>query len=313
MKKINSDLSVAEKETIIRSRDVRYGGDSHGITRGMELNHIILDSEITKEEINCFRSNYYNSKTERKSCGLLIEDEAYEKLLKLASESGRTAPIVLRAMLYYREEEMQYSKPDIFKYFEPDDTAPVPIGEYTGNISNYIRSRSRKAFLQKMIPAVSVSKVISLVNDYLRNFVDEKSIRSVDTIELRENSYAVIDGCIIAAGINWTENNSDIYRAIKKKFRLNDTNDIIWICFTKTGYIGGVYSGAGICFHRESISGKIIKSSAEEWDESLVLIFPVTPQMLNERTTKDYMTGTGNWLIDNHVPVMDYYNHNYHY
>lgn len=54
------------------------------------------------------------------------------------------------------------------------------------------------------------------------------------------------------------------------------------------------------------------KSSAEEWDDSLVLIFPITPDMLEERTSKDYMTAVGNWMIDNHVPMMDYFNHNYH-
>ena len=49
-----------------------------------------------------------------------------------------------------------------------------------------------------------------------------------------------------------------------------------------------------------------------EWDEGTVLVFPlINLKKLKDLDRSDIESGIGNYLIDNDVPILDYYSHNY--
>lgn len=116
------------------------------------------------------------------------------------------------------------------------------------------------------------------------------------------------------------------YQNIKDKNQLKDTRDIVWIKFTKSGYAGVVAVSSDINFDiPESIreydkknedgkwlrnsSGIIIHKLEQEWDESFVLIFPLHDMGKYQR--HDIEKAVGNYLIEQKVPLLDYYSHLY--
>lgn len=129
---------------------------------------------------------------------------------------------------------------------------------------------------------------------------------------------------------NTTENRNrfvDInYQNIKEKNQLNDSRDIVWIKFTKSGYAGIVAVSSDINFDipksikeydqkkedgkwLRNSSGIIIHKLKQEWDESFVLIFPL--QDMGKYQRHDIEKAVGNYLIEQNVPLLDYYSHLY--
>lgn len=118
----------------------------------------------------------------------------------------------------------------------------------------------------------------------------------------------------------------DLYKKIQDEYNLNNPHDIVWMKFTKDGYLGVVASGSDINFKKPNskseynlkyddkwaynTSGILIDMLGKEWDESFVLVFPLVniPKHLNRQ---DIENGIGNFLLYNSVRILDLYSHRY--
>lgn len=132
----------------------------------------------------------------------------------------------------------------------------------------------------------------------------------------------------IGIGINPKFNNEvkvksekDAYRGrisyfdIKQQSGISCKEDIVWIKFNLNGCISVIGVGCDIYFTpktKETTSaGKINKYLKQEWDEKLVLVFPLIGLEKSEYNRSDIESGIGNYLIANDIPILDYYSHNY--
>ena len=129
------------------------------------------------------------------------------------------------------------------------------------------------------------------------------------------------------------------YNKIKELFHLEDERDIIWMKFTKKGYLGVVATSNDIGFdfpssksaydkkievydsyerkYKEvwkfSSSGILADKVDDKWDETYVLIFPLEKDSgFCKYNRHQIETAIGNYLISKNVPIIDYYSHNYH-
>lgn len=115
------------------------------------------------------------------------------------------------------------------------------------------------------------------------------------------------------------------YENIKKEFGLADVRDIVWMKFTSSGSLGVVASSNDVNFQKPrsikeydekqqngrwkyNTSGIIIDHLGEKWDESFVLIFPIKciPKGMTRHGVEKKI---GNHLIDEGIPILDYYSH----
>lgn len=116
------------------------------------------------------------------------------------------------------------------------------------------------------------------------------------------------------------------YSDIKEKSGIDHKEDIVWVKFNKSGCVSVVGVGCDIYFTQkakdETSAGKInsfLKQLNQdenpenyEWDEGTVLVFPlINLKKLKDLDRSDIESGIGNYLIDNDVPILDYYSHNY--
>ena len=98
------------------------------------------------------------------------------------------------------------------------------------------------------------------------------------------------------------------------KINPENKENIVWIKFTEDGFISGIGTGCDIYFTDETkkrtTAGRINKKLNLNWDETVVLIFPLIniPDGLNR---SDVESGIGNYLISKGVPILDFYSHNY--
>nr|DAP44686.1 MAG TPA: hypothetical protein [Caudoviricetes sp.] len=126
------------------------------------------------------------------------------------------------------------------------------------------------------------------------------------------------------------------YDDIQQKFQLNDRRDLVWMKFTKDGYLGvvavsddvnfdmpencSVYDKKHIVYnaHKKrkeeewvhNSAGIIVHKLGKEWDDSFVLIFPL--KGIPEGYTRlDVETAIGNMLIEKNIPILDFYSHMY--
>lgn len=167
--------------------------------------------------------------------------------------------------------------------------------------------RLEKAREQYELPAVSKDDIKRLVNDFLLSLNmkvisnPEYSPRKVEdrAIGIRRINYSKI----------WDDN----------KPEQAEKEDIVWIKFVeakeeKDRYISVVGVGCDISFtdntKNTTSSGKIIKELDLEWDDKEMFIFPLKniPAGLKR---SDIESGIGNYLIDNGVPILDFYSHNF--
>ena len=172
--------------------------------------------------------------------------------------------------------------------------------------------RFEKAQEQAKLPPAAVGTIVDYIKEYL-GFV------GIETTEQPIINPQSID-----------------YDEIKEQFGLQDKKDIIWLKFTKDGYLCVVAMGDDINFdipknsddydkkrqvynpekktYEEkwvhNSSGILLHKLGKEWDKSFVLLFPLKniPQGYNRG---DVEKAIGNWLIYKEVPVLDYYSHNY--
>jgi len=102
------------------------------------------------------------------------------------------------------------------------------------------------------------------------------------------------------------------YDIIKNVFNLKYPSDVVWMKFTEDGYLGVVADSFDINFRYENSSGTLIRVNDKEkkWNESCVVIFPITEDLLMYKTRKEIETGVGNYLESKGVPVIDYFSHN---
>lgn len=127
--------------------------------------------------------------------------------------------------------------------------------------------------------------------------------------------------------------NESIYASIQSDNNLFDIRDIVWMKFTKDGYLGVVAVSNDINFDipeleeqynytddgklksaqnkwKYNTSGIIVHHLKKEWDESFVLIFPLQ-NIPSGLSRGDIECGVGNYLIDRGVPILDYYSHRF--
>lgn len=142
---------------------------------------------------------------------------------------------------------------------------------------------------------VSVDKIIKYVNHFLKHI----------GITPCENHLFKL------SGTQWID-----YRDIQKKHNLNDKRDIVWMKFTQDGYLGVVAVSSDINFNKPdnhnrcNTSGMIIYHLGKQWDEGFVLLFPLT-NLSTTLSRHAVECGIGNYLIENGVPILDFYSHNY--
>ncbi|RKP46311.1 hypothetical protein D7Z26_24875 [Cohnella endophytica] len=184
------------------------------------------------------------------------------------------------------------------KYFKTYEGTPR---SYRSSV-HFNDFRLRKAMEQAKLEPVAVEQVIEYINAFLA------------AISMNQ-----IESPIVRA----TEIN---YKKIKDTNNLTDKRDIVWLKFTKDGFIGVVATSDDVNFNipeskdvyhdkdgnswRYNTSGIIVHSVDQEWDESFVLIYPLR-NIPDGLTRHDIEKGIGNYLINNRVPILDFYSHNY--
>lgn len=179
------------------------------------------------------------------------------------------------------------------KYLEPYEGTPRGIKASV----HHDKFRLEKAEEEAKKKVVGIEKIIEFTNQFLKAMSFESNecininIKDVDYIE------------------------------IQNKHKLNDIRDIVWMKFTKDGYLGVVATSNDINYDipqskegynsrwKYNTSGIIINHLNKEWDENFVLIFPL--KSINNISRGVIERGIGNYLISKGVPILDFYSHNY--
>ena len=204
------------------------------------------------------------------------------------------------------------------RYLYVDDDAYY-VSNYDGK--KYAQSVHGKSFVrykrareQEKMDTVPIEKIIGIIKDFLGNI-------GIKTIEnpLIENPLEIN------------------YQEIKEKFKLNDQKDIVWLKFTTDGHIGVVAASDDVNFdfpnsmdeydkkHKVfnpytkkyedewvyNTSGILLHKLYKTWDKSFILLFPLNgiPYGYNRSHIEHAI---GNLLIENKVPILDYFSHLYY-
>ncbi len=150
--------------------------------------------------------------------------------------------------------------------------------------------RKNKATVEAQKERVELSYICKLIDEFLKKVGIESEC-------------IIIKGIDILLSIN--------YEVIKRQYKLNCQSDIVWIKFTDDGYLGVVASSNDINFKSNNTSYKLINYVGKKWNENLILIVPLPKISYTERLLIEKMLG--NYLIDNNIPIIDYYSHNLQY
>lgn len=141
---------------------------------------------------------------------------------------------------------------------------------------------------------VEIKDIKEYCDKFLKGLKDDDYILNYDILvmNLKENP------------IKW-----GFYTKIKNKYNLSDKGDIVWLKFTKDGYLGVVASSNDINFSDGNTSGKILKFLGKKWNKDIVVIIPLKfeDDILNRQLVE---SGIGNYLISKDVPILDYFSHN---
>lgn len=204
---------------------------------------------------------------------------------------------------------------DFEKYFieVPDASYYIDGKKYWQSVHGKAYTRYNKAQKEVMKKTIDKEEIIKYVNDLLKTV----GIAEVNTpiMELSE--------------IN--------YKTLKEKYELDNERDIVWIKFTKDGFVGCIAVGNDINFQIPSnsseydnvetkyneyekvwikvwiynSSGILIHKLNKEWDESFVLVFPLKGLKESGYCRHDIEMAIGNYLSKGkNVPIIDYYSHN---
>ena len=149
--------------------------------------------------------------------------------------------------------------------------------------------RKETAKKQKELPSITIEHVMNI---------------------LWENYYAVLK---IDNPKKWGRVS---YSKIVKSSGIEDKKNIIWIKFAKDIqtdelYVGTVGAGYDINNHwdYENMSGMLVKHANCVWDDSSVLVIPV--RLRDGKKRDDFEKAIGNLLIKEHVPIIDYFSHDF--
>lgn len=214
---------------------------------------------------------------------------------------------------------------EFFDIYPDTPSKTTSSTKYEERNSNW-NKRIKKAHEQSKIDPIQYSQVLTYVNEFLTCLEAKDSSvgksEKKNTIILDGREQTIINKGIIAKKCKWTvpvwdkiEGKYSVwenkYSKIQKKFGLNHTKNILWLKFTQKGYLGVVAKGMDINFFNDNTSGKLVNAVNDKWDESFVLIFPLTDSILNKRDTGEIERAIGNYLISKGVPIIDFYSHNY--
>lgn len=216
------------------------------------------------------------------------------------------------------------------KYFIPDDDAfyqnSQGIIKFRGIKGWYGDTvRLDKAINQAKLEPIPLSEVFSHVNNFLEllrhdNKTTSKNVQC-DVITLDNTLHLVLDNGIIAKSLSWSLPNynnklgtydkwDDKYNKIQTMFSLSRPSNILWIKFTKQGYVGVVAKSFDINFKTDNSSGILINKVNQELNEDFVFIFPLTDEILGDKSTGEVELAVGQYLIEMNVPIIDFYSHN---
>ena len=217
---------------------------------------------------------------------------------------------------------------NIEKFFAENPDTPLKTTEstkYEERSSNW-NKRIKKAHEQSQIEPIQYGQVFAYVNEFLTCLEEingwvSKMVQT-SSVFLDGKKQTIINKGIIAKECKWTVPVFDKttkkysvwepkYSVIKEKFGLSHTKNILWLKFTRKGYLGVVAKGMDINFFNDNTSGKLLNAVKDTWDESFVLIFPLTDLILDKRDTGEIERAVGNYLISKDVPIIDFYSHNY--
>lgn len=225
---------------------------------------------------------------------------------------------------------------DLEKYFQKNESAFYLDGKgekrFRGVHKYYGDTlRNDKAKNQSEFSPAPICNVFAYVNEFIEllrteNGYSEKNVR-FEPFVLDNTVHTIMDNGILAMGLKWDDPIYDCkkkeyvewdykYDIIKDKFKLNKPSDIVWIKFTTNGHVGVIAKSFDINFDRKTSDGKPISSTVlveevgEKWDKSFVMIFPMTPEIIGNRSIEDLELGIGNYLINKKVPIIDFYSHN---
>lgn len=202
---------------------------------------------------------------------------------------------------------------NVKKYFweDPDSSYCIDGKKYWQSVHGKSYFRYEKALKESEKNVVPIETIITYVNELL----EAVGIPSVN---------------------NPIMNPEVDYQSLKKKFELDDERDIIWIKFTKDGFIGVVATSNDInfnippcnsaydekvrkyneylkkdeCVWKYNSSGILLHKLGMEWDESFILVFPLKKLKENCKYTRHAIEmAIGNYLIEQNVPIIDYYSH----
>lgn len=192
--------------------------------------------------------------------------------------------------------------------------------------------RKDKAIDQTKLPPTPICEVFSYINEFIEmlrkeNGYTHENVR-FDTIVLDNSIHPIIDNGIICNQLDWKLPIYDTakrryvewdykYDVISSVFHTKDPKNLIWLKFTQTGRVGVVAKSFDINFNRKRDDGSLISSDflvkkvGDSWDKSFVMIFPMTPEILGNRSVGELELGIGNYLTDEkNVPIIDFYSHN---
>ena len=203
-------------------------------------------------------------------------------------------------------EQYLYKDPDAY-YIGNDG------GEYNQSVHGNSHTRYNKAKEQiSEYSPVPKEKIIRLILEFLNKVGISTSCEPQTTLE-------TID-----------------YSKIKTDYNLDDERDIVWLKFTEDKYLGVIAVSNDVNFQipkcKEDYdkkhwvynayerrkkeewvynsAGILVHKLGKKWDDSFVLLFPLKNIPVGY-CRGDVEQAIGNMLIENNVPIIDYFSHLY--
>lgn len=182
--------------------------------------------------------------------------------------------------------------------------------------------RVPKAYQQAGAEAVSVPRVMAYGSEFLDRLCGGAAEPNGSPLWLDGREQEIVGRCVLARGCAWKPPVYDAkrrrytfhdhkYDAIQAYFGLNDPRDIVWLKFTRDGFLGVVADSFDINFCDDSTSGRLLRCVGKMWDSRFVVIFPISPAVMARcgHTRREIETGIGNYLAAKGVPIIDFYSH----
>lgn len=206
-------------------------------------------------------------------------------------------------------------KERIKEFFKEDPAAAYYKGgkKYWQSVHGNAYTRYNKAKEEARKIPVDKEKIIGYVNDLLK------------AVGIAE----VINPIMKLSEIN--------YKSLKEEYELDDERDLVWIKFTKDGFVGCVAASNDINFQfptnyleydvkemkykkdkgkfeedwKYNTSGILVHKLNKAWDKSFVLVFPLKKLKESDYNRHNIEMAIGNYLSkEKNVPIIDYYSHN---